>query len=259
MTKWKPHILTCLLTPWCRVLLEKLTGLQWVKKFSAFHGTRRFITALTSVRHLSLSWASPTQSIYPHPTSWRSVLILTTHLRLGLPSGLLSSVIPSQLLVSNVFFFRGQKPLIVQSHLTVESSRSPTNTPHSVQLLWTRDQPYADYPTWQHTTQTTDRNSCRRRYSNPQIQTSVRPKTHALDSAATVTSTFFRKAIWMFMTLIAWIISFNYKTEFLRDLKMILLWSPKYCFTILAHFQEIDYRYLCWNFLPEFCRWIMNT
>ena len=43
-----------LLTPWCRVLLEKLTGLQLVKKFPAFHGTRRFITALTSVHHLSL-------------------------------------------------------------------------------------------------------------------------------------------------------------------------------------------------------------
>jgi len=44
-----------LLTAWCRVLLEKLIGLQLVKKFPAFHGTRRFITALTSVRHLSLS------------------------------------------------------------------------------------------------------------------------------------------------------------------------------------------------------------
>ena len=31
-----------LLTPWCRVLLEKLTGLQLVKKFPAFYGTRRF-------------------------------------------------------------------------------------------------------------------------------------------------------------------------------------------------------------------------
>ena len=59
---------TYLLTPRCRVLLEKPTGLQPVKKFPAFHGTRRFITALTSVRHLSLSWASPIQSIYPHPT-----------------------------------------------------------------------------------------------------------------------------------------------------------------------------------------------
>ena len=86
--------LTYLLTPWCRVLLEKLTGLQLVKKFPAFHGTRRFITALTSVRYLSLSWASPIQSIYPHPTSWRSILILFTHLRLGLPSGLLPSGFP---------------------------------------------------------------------------------------------------------------------------------------------------------------------
>ena len=91
-------ILTYLLTPWCRVLLEKLTGLQLVKKFPAFHGTRRFITALTSVRQLSLSWASPIKSIYPHPTSWRSILILSTHLRLGHPSGLLPSGLPSKTL-----------------------------------------------------------------------------------------------------------------------------------------------------------------
>ena len=85
------YLLTYLLTPWCRVLLEKLTCLQLVKKFPEFHGTRRFITALTSVRYLSLSWASPFQSIYPHPTSWRCVLILSTHLRLSLPSGLFPS------------------------------------------------------------------------------------------------------------------------------------------------------------------------
>ena len=74
-----------LLTPWCRALLEKLTGLQLVKKLPAFHGTRRFITALTSVRHLSPSWASLIQSIYPHPTPCRSILILPTHLRLVSP------------------------------------------------------------------------------------------------------------------------------------------------------------------------------
>ena len=85
-----------LLTPWCRVLLEKLTGLQLVKKFPAFYATRRFITALTSVRHLSLSCASPTQSTYPHPTSWRSILVLSTHLRLGLTSGLFPSGFPTK-------------------------------------------------------------------------------------------------------------------------------------------------------------------
>ena len=88
--------ITYLLTPWYRVLLEKLTGLQLVKKFPVFHGTRRFITALTSVRQLSLSWARPIQSISPHPTSWRSILILYTHLHLGLPSGLFPSGFPTE-------------------------------------------------------------------------------------------------------------------------------------------------------------------
>ena len=92
------HPKIILLTPWCRVLPEKLTGLQLVKKFPAFHGTRRFITALTSVRHLSQSWASPIQSIYSHPTSWRSILMLSTHLRLGLPSGLFPSGFPTKTL-----------------------------------------------------------------------------------------------------------------------------------------------------------------
>jgi len=86
----------CLLTPRCTVLPEQLTGLRLVKKFPAFHATRRFITALTSVRHLSLSCASPIQSIYPHPTSWRSILILSTHLRIGLPSGLFTSGFPTK-------------------------------------------------------------------------------------------------------------------------------------------------------------------
>ena len=87
-----------LLTPCSRVLLEKLTGFQIVKKFPTFYGTRRFITAFTSTRHLFLSWASWIQSIPPHPTSWSSVLILSTHLRLDLPSSILSSGFPTKTL-----------------------------------------------------------------------------------------------------------------------------------------------------------------
>ena len=67
--------LTYLLTPWCRVLLERLTGLQLVRKFPAFHGTRRFITALTSVRHLSLSWASPNQSLWTPAVKYLGVTL----------------------------------------------------------------------------------------------------------------------------------------------------------------------------------------
>jgi len=88
------NILNYLLTSWSRVLLEKLTGLQLVKKFPAFYGTRRFITAITSARHLSLS----IPSTHPHPTCRRSILMLSSHLRLGLPSGLLSSGFPTKTL-----------------------------------------------------------------------------------------------------------------------------------------------------------------
>ena len=71
---------------------------QLVKKFPAFYGTRRFITAFTSARHLSLSWANSIHSIPPHPTSWRSILILSSHLRLGLPSSLFPSGFPTKTL-----------------------------------------------------------------------------------------------------------------------------------------------------------------
>jgi len=81
-----------------RVLLEKQTGLQLVKEFPEFYGTRSFITALTSTRQLSLSWASLIQSIPLQPTSWRSILILSSHLRLGLPSSLSPSGFPTKTL-----------------------------------------------------------------------------------------------------------------------------------------------------------------
>jgi hypothetical protein len=49
------YLLTYLLTPWSRVLPEKLKRPELLKKFPAFYGTRRFTTALTRTRHLSLS------------------------------------------------------------------------------------------------------------------------------------------------------------------------------------------------------------
>jgi len=87
---------TYLLTPWSRVLLEKLTGSAASQEISCIFGTRRFITVLTSARHLSLSWANSIQSPQPPPTSWRSVLILSSHLCLGLPSGLFPSGFPTR-------------------------------------------------------------------------------------------------------------------------------------------------------------------
>jgi hypothetical protein len=103
-----------LLTLSSKVLLEKLTGSQLVNKFLALYGTRRFITAFTIARHLSLPWARSILPMPPHPTSWRSTLILSSHLRLGLPSGLFPSAPPpprkNSARVSRCyfFFFRGK-------------------------------------------------------------------------------------------------------------------------------------------------------
>jgi hypothetical protein len=74
-----------------RVLPEKLTGPLLVRKFPAFYGTRRFITAITRARHLSLTWSRLIQPIPPHHTPVRTILILSSHPRLCLPSGLLPS------------------------------------------------------------------------------------------------------------------------------------------------------------------------
>jgi hypothetical protein len=74
------HLLTYLLTLWNRVLLEKLTSFQLVKKFSTFYGTRRFTTAFTSAGPRLSVWTFHNllcfygqELIAPHPThGWRT-------------------------------------------------------------------------------------------------------------------------------------------------------------------------------------------
>jgi len=101
-----------LLTPWSRVL-EKLTSLQLVKKFPAFCGTRRFITAFISARHLFLSWASSIQNdiltkikvwsahIYPFHIFFTLLQFPSTTLPL-IPSSSLC-ILFAQMLVVNIF------------------------------------------------------------------------------------------------------------------------------------------------------------
>ena len=56
----------------------------------------------------------PIQSIYPYPISWRTVLILSNHLRLGLPSGLFPSGFPTKTLYT---------PLSSPIRATIEKER----------------------------------------------------------------------------------------------------------------------------------------
>jgi hypothetical protein len=72
---------------WSWALLEKQPFVQLLKNFPAFYGTRKFITVFTR----SLPWARSIQSIPSHPISLRSILILSTHLRLCLRSSLFPS------------------------------------------------------------------------------------------------------------------------------------------------------------------------
>jgi hypothetical protein len=85
-------------TPWSTVLPEKLKRPELLKKFPVFYGTRRFITAFTEPIPI-LSQTDPVHA--HHPTSRRSILILTSHLCLGLASGLL----PSTFLTNTLYVF----------------------------------------------------------------------------------------------------------------------------------------------------------
>jgi hypothetical protein len=90
------YLLTYLLTQWGRVLLEKLTGFAASQEIPLIYGTRKFITLHTSACHLSLSRACSIQYPQPPSTSWRSLLILISRLRLGLPNGLFPSGFPTK-------------------------------------------------------------------------------------------------------------------------------------------------------------------
>ena len=90
------HPPTYLPTPWIRVL-ENLTGFQLVKKFPALYVSRKLITAFKSA--LTFSYPEPVLS-GPYPTSHflRSILILSSDLRLGFSSGLFPSGFPTKTL-----------------------------------------------------------------------------------------------------------------------------------------------------------------
>jgi hypothetical protein len=78
---------------------------------------------------------------------------------------------PSFILQTDFFFLMARQPLgglrlLIFRGFTI----TYLDTPDSVGLLWTRDQPVAETSTWQHTTLTRDRHPCPRQDSNPQSQ-----------------------------------------------------------------------------------------
>ena len=85
------YLLNYLLIPWSRVLLEKLTGFQPAKKFPTFYATRRFITHLQVTANCPYPQPARSSLYTPHSTSGISILTLSSHSSLCLPSGLFLS------------------------------------------------------------------------------------------------------------------------------------------------------------------------
>jgi hypothetical protein len=72
---------------------------------------RRFITVFGRACHWSLSWARWIWSAGSHPISLRSILMLSSHLRLTLPNGLFPSGYPTEILYAFlIYLMRATRP-----------------------------------------------------------------------------------------------------------------------------------------------------
>jgi len=103
VTKYKQNqltnrIRTNKLTPWSRVLLEKLIATQLLKKLPTFYATQRFISVFTRALKWFLSWARYIHFIPPYHMYLRSALMLLSRLRLGFQSGPFPSGFPIKIL-----------------------------------------------------------------------------------------------------------------------------------------------------------------
>jgi hypothetical protein len=106
-------------TQWNRVLLEKPLVAQLIKNFPIICGFRVLITVITRALHLSLSWGRSVQSIPPHPISLRYILILSSHLGLGLFLVVYFLLtFPTKILYAFIFYPSVLRVLILSCSLT---------------------------------------------------------------------------------------------------------------------------------------------
>jgi len=103
-----PYLLTYLLTysikqsPFCEAnrfsASQEISGILWKPK----------VHYPISKSQSPLPILSQINPVYaPHPTSWRSILILSSHISLGVPSGLLPSGFPTKTLYASLLWLIG--------------------------------------------------------------------------------------------------------------------------------------------------------
>jgi hypothetical protein len=171
------------LTRWSWALFEKPPVLQLLKNLPTIYGIRRFITVFTRV--------SSIQSVPSHSIPLRSILILSSNLRLCIPSGLFPSGFPTKilyalfLLISNIGHLdrdRSTLTIYLSIYLSIYRYCRPWPLFRFLNLYtdgrtpWTEDVPVVRPLSTHRTTQTqntqTHRHPYFEWYSNPRSQRS---------------------------------------------------------------------------------------
>ena len=134
---------------------------------------RQFFSIIHPHTYTTADWPSP-NLCYPLPSSFRQYLVKVT-----LQYDCKAIQYYSQVRVSPLPPM-AQEPLMVGGLLIIKALRWHSNTPHSVGLLWTSDQPVAETSTWQQKTITRDRlhapdgirirNPSKRAAANPRLR-----------------------------------------------------------------------------------------
>lgn len=81
----KYYNLSCQLISWSIIPLWKASSCSASDKILGLLWNLRFINVITRAYHWTLSWTSSIQSTPSDPITWRSIIILPSHLCLGFP------------------------------------------------------------------------------------------------------------------------------------------------------------------------------
>jgi hypothetical protein len=91
------------LSSWSWALLEKPPICAGTQELPTILWNLKIQYCVHNSNHWTLSWARSIQSIQPHPIPLRSISILSTHQRLGIPSGLFPPGFPTNILYASLF------------------------------------------------------------------------------------------------------------------------------------------------------------
>ena len=111
-----------------------------------FYGTWSFITAFIRPISLSLYWTRSILSMLPHPISWRSILVLSSHLHLGLPCGLFPSGFSTKTLYALILSSIHATYYFLKVHFSIILPSTPRPSMRSLSLRFFHKNRVCTYP-----------------------------------------------------------------------------------------------------------------